>query len=206
MDLYFAPLACSLASRIAIYEAGLEARMHEVVLSTKQTRDGQDYSAINPKGQVPALRTSEGEVLTEGAAVLQYLADLKPDSGLAPPAGELDRVRLQAWLNYIGTEVHKGCFYLLFSPESPPEAKAFAKTQLGRKLDYLAEHLTEREVLVGEGFTVADAYLVTVLNWTQAIRVDLADWPALKRYRDRHLRRPAVARALREELALREAA
>ncbi|WP_293676166.1 glutathione S-transferase N-terminal domain-containing protein [uncultured Phenylobacterium sp.] len=203
MDLYFAPLSCSLATRIAIYEAGLPARFHQVTLSTKTLADGQDYLAVNPKGQVPALRTDGGEILTEGPAILQYVADLAPDSGLAPVAGELDRYRLQQWLNYIATEVHKGIFYTLFNPATPVEAKGFARDALlPPRYAYLSAHLAEREHLL-DGFTVADAYLFTTLNWAAPAGVDLSDWPVLQAYRERLLGRPAVARAVSEEAALR---
>lgn len=205
MDLYFAPLACSLASRIALYEAGLDAQFIEVGLAAKQLKSGADYRAINPKGQVPALKLETGEVLTEGPAILQYIADLAPTSRLAPPAGTLERVRLQSWLSTIGSEIHKGIFYLLFNPAVPPEAKAFAKSQLPAKYDQLNRHLEGRTWLQ-EDFSVADAYLVVTLGWANAIGVDLAPWPNLASYRDRALQRPAVAKAFAEEMALRAAA
>jgi glutathione S-transferase len=203
MDLYFAPLSCSLATRIAIYEAGLPAQFHQVTLATKTLADGRDYLAINPKGQVPALATDAGDILTEGPAVLQYVADLAPGSGLAPAAGSLERTRLQQWLNYIATEIHKGVFYFLFNPASPPEARAFVREQLlPARYDHLSAHLQGREYLL-EGFTVADAYLFTTLNWAAPGGVDLAKWPVLAAYHGRIAARPAAGRALGEELALR---
>lgn len=204
MELYFAPLACSLASRITLYEGGLEARFIEVGLAAKQLKTGEDYRPLNPKGQVPALRLGSGEVLTETPAVLQYLADLAPAAGLAPPAGTLERVQLQSWLNYVGSEIHKGVFYLMFNPAVPPEAKAFAKSLLPARYDHLERHLAGREWLL-DRFSVADAYLVVTLGWANAIGVDLAPWPALAAYRDRVMARPAVGRAFAEELALRAA-
>jgi glutathione S-transferase len=204
MDLYFAPLSCSLASRIVLYESGQDAGFHEVVLSTKQTKDGRDYWAINPKGQVPALVTDDGDILTEGPAVLQYLADRAPDAHLAPPAGTLERTRLHQWLNFISSEVHKGVFYLLFNPAVPAEAKEFARDMLPARYDVLARHLEGRDYLVGEDFTAADAYLVTTFGWAQAAGIDLTPWPVLVAYRDRIMARPAVGRAVAEELALRQ--
>jgi glutathione S-transferase len=203
MDLFFAPLSCSLATRIAIYEAGLTAGFHQVTLMTKQLGDGSDYLQVNPKGQVPALRTDGGQVLTEGPAILQYVADLAPASGLAPAAGDLERYRLQQWLNYISTEVHKAVFYMIFNPASPPEAKAFARDGLlPARYAYLSEHLKDRPYLL-DGFSVADAYLFATLNWAAPAGVDLSAWPILQAYRERLLDRPAVARALSEEVALR---
>ena len=204
MQLYFAPLSCSMATRITLYELGLEAEFHQVVLMTKQlVADGSDYLAINPKGQVPALRTDSGDILTEGPAILQYVADLDPDHRMAPAAGTIERAELQQWLNYIATEVHKAVFYFLFNPASPPEAKAFARdTLLPTRYDFLSRHLEERDHLL-EQFSVADAYLATSLNWAAPAGVDLAQWPVLKAWHERILARPAVARAIGEELALR---
>lgn len=207
MDLYFAPLSCSLATRIALYESGQVATFHQVLLATKRTAAGEDYLAINPKGQVPALRTAEGRFLTEGAAILQYVADQAPASGLAPQAGSFERYELQQWLSYISTEVHKQVFYVIFNPAMPAEAKAFARdVALPVRYDYLSRHLQDRDFLLGQTFTVADAYLVTSLNWAAPAGVDLAKWPVLAAYRDRLCNRPAIGRAIGEEMALRAAA
>ena len=206
MDLYFAPLSCSLATRIALYESGQEASFHEVVLSTRKTRDGADYLAINPKGQVPALRVADGRFLTEGAAVLQYVADQRPEAGLAPAVGSFERYQLQQWLNWISAELHKQVFYTLFNPTSPDAARTHARdTVLPARYRYLSDHLQDRGVLVGDRFTVADAYLVTSLNWAAPAGVDLSGWPVLQTYHQRHLARPAVGRAVGEEMALRAA-
>jgi len=204
LELYFAPLSCSLATRIAAYEAGLPLTTHEVRLSDKTLVSNRaDYLAINPKGQVPALRLESGDILTEGPAVLQYVADLAPASGLAPTAGTLARYRLQQWLNYISTEVHKAVFYALFNPATPPEGKTFARDVLApARYDHLSAHLADREFLL-EGFTVADAYLTTTLNWAAPGGIDLSRWPVLLAYHGRMLQRPAVARAVGEEAALR---
>lgn len=201
MELYFAPLSCSLATRISLYEAGLAASFHQVELATKRVSDGRNYLDINAKGQVPALLTDDGQTLTEGPAILQYVADLAPDSGLAPPAGSLARYRLQQWLNYIATEIHKGVFYLIFNPVVPDAAKDFARDLIRTRYDFLSAHLQGRDFLL-DGFTVADAYLVTTLGWAAPAGIDLAPWPELGRYAAGLRARPAVARALGEELAL----
>lgn len=198
MDLYFSPLACSLASRIVVYEAGADAAFHRVDTKTGRTADGADYRRINPKGLVPALRTDEGEVLTENAAVLQYLADRFPEAGLAPQGFE--RYRLQQWLSFIGSELHKYVFTPLLSPRHDAAAKALARENAAERFAYLNDHLTGREWLLDE-FSVADAYLAAVLNWAQAVQLDLDGYPAVTAYRDRLRARPAVARALGEEFA-----
>lgn len=202
MDLYFAPLSCSLATRIALYETGQEAGFYRVVMATKQTEDGRDYLAINPKGQVPALVTDAGEVLTEGPAVLQYVADLAPESGLAPAAGTLERTRLHQWLNYISSELHKAVYFMLFNPAIPVAMKDYARGSVGAKYDLLSAHLADRAYLVGDSFTVADGYLVVTLGWAQPAGVDLSPWPVLTAYRDRIMARPAVGRAFADEAAL----
>lgn len=206
MELFFAPLSCSLASRIALYEADIDAGFHQVVLATKRLTTGENYADLNPKGQVPALKTPDGSILTEGPAVLQFIADSAPASHLAPPAGTMARYRLQQWLNYLSTEVHKAVFYMIFNPASPPEVKAFARHQLlPVRYQFLSEHLEDQAYLL-DTFTVADAYLFTTLNWAGPAGVDLANWPILDAYRKRLMERPAVARALSEELALRASA
>lgn len=199
MQLFYAPFACSLASHIALLEAGLPVELVRVTLQTKKTEGGADYQSLNPKGQVPMLRLDDGATLTEGPAVLQYIADQRPDTGLAPPAGTLPRYEMQAWLNYISTEIHKQVFWAMFNPESPPEVKAFVRPYLDRKLAHVAAHLATRPYLVGDRFTVADAYLVWALNLCGFIGVNLADWPALAAWFETQKQRPAVATALARE-------
>lgn len=206
MRLYFAPLSCSMATRIALYESGQNAEFIAVDLATKRLPDGSDYLAINPKGQVPALWIDAGTILTEGPAVLQYVADQVPEAGLAPAYGTIERARLQQWLNYIATEIHKAVFYLLFNPASPEAAKAFARGIVASRYDFVSRHLADRDFLVGSQFTVADAYLVTSLNWAAPGGIDLSRWPVLEAYRTRMVERPAVARAFGEEMAIRERA
>src|SRR5580693_1761203 len=185
MDLYFSPLACSLATRISLYEAGATANFIEVDPKTKAVqKDGSDFRQVNPLGLVPTLRTDDGTVLTENAAILQYVADRFPSAGLASDPG-IERSRLHQWLCFIGTELHKGLFVPL--------------------LDYLENYLRGREFLL-DHFSVADAYLVTVINWTMATPpVELAKWPAVKAYYERLRARPSIARAVAEEFKLYQA-
>lgn len=200
MELYFSPLACSMSSRIALYEAGAAAKFIEVDPKTKRMPDGTDYLAIYPLGLVPVLRTDGGDLLSENAAVLQYIADRFPAATLAPPAG-MGRTRLQQWLSFIGTELHKALFIPLFDAKLAEAAKSRALEKGESRLAFLDRHLAGREFLL-EGFTVGDAYLVTVLNWNIATPVDLARWPAVWDYYARLKGRPSIARALSEEHAL----
>ena len=170
MDLYFSPLACSMASRIAIYEADADARFIEVDTKAKRTLDGENFLAVNPLGLVPALRTDDGEVLTENAAILQYIADRFPMADLAP-AGGMARSRLQQWLCFIGTELHKALFVPLLDKTMPENAKAYIQAKGDAALDYLNAYLAGRDYLL-DRFTVADGYLVTVLNWSRAPVLD----------------------------------
>jgi glutathione S-transferase len=200
MDLYFSPLACSMASRIAFYEADADACFIEVDPKTKRTLDGENYLAVHPFGLVPALRTDDGEVLSENAAILQYIADRFPMADLAP-AGGMARSRLQQWLCFIGTELHKALFVPLLDKTMPETTKAYIQAKGDGALDYLNAYLDGRDYLL-DRFTVADGYLVTVLNWSRATPVDLAKWSAVAAYHKRLKQRPSIARALSEELAL----
>ena len=203
MDLYFSPMACSLASRIVSYEAGADLRFIEVDPKTKRTLDGANYLDIYPLGLVPALRLDDGSLLTENAAVLQYLAARFPAADLAS-TGDLERARLQQWLCFIGTELHKAMFIPLFDTRAPEGTKPHTLAKSRSRLDFLNGHLTGREFLL-DRFSVADAYLCTVLNWTKPTQVELAPWPAIKEYHQRMAARPSVARAISEEYALYEA-
>ncbi len=202
MELFASPMACSLASHIAVIEAGLPVGIRFV--TDKKTDDGGDYFAVSPYGYVPALRLDDGKVLNEGASVLQYLADRKPESGLAPAWGSTERYQLMDVLHYLGTEVHKRVFYNIFSTTVPAEAKAAAKADLDPTLAAIARRLGDRETLVGGHFTVADAYLLTLLNWAVFLKADLTKWPALQAYHQRHLKRPSVVRAMGVELEERK--
>ena len=199
MDLYFSPVACSGATRIALYEAGAPARFHQVDNRAKRLEDGTDFLTINPMGQVPVLRTDNGELLTENPVVLQYVADQYPESGLAPK-DSLQRYRLQQWLNFVTSELHKLVFTPLLSSDSNDGAKEFARSKAPQRLGYLNAHLEGREYLL-DRFTVADAYLVTVLNWARFAGIDLAPFPAVLGYFNRLSERPSVARAFAEEFA-----
>lgn len=202
MDLFASPLACSLASHIAVIEADLPVKVRFV--ENKKTDDGGDFFAVSPYGYVPALRLDDGRILNEGASVLQYLADRKPEDGLAPAWGTAERYQLIDTLHYLGTEVHKRVFYNIFSSTVPPEAKEAAMAQLEPTLSAIARRLGQRETLVGDGFTVADAYLLTLLNWAVFLKADLAKWPALQAYHRRHLQRPSVVRAMGVEMEERK--
>jgi glutathione S-transferase len=203
MELYFAPLACSMATRIALYEAGAEAAYHEVDLKAKRLVDGADFRAVNPMGQVPVLRTDAGALVTENPVVLQVVADAYPRSGLAP-AGGAARTRLQQWLNFVTSELHKLVFTPLLDRTSNDGAKAYARTKVEARFAHLEAHLSGHEFLL-DGFTVADCYLVTVLNWARFAGIELARWPAVQTYFERLQQRPSVARALAEEVALYKA-
>lgn len=200
MQLYFAPLACSLATRIALYEAGTDAVYIPVDLHAKRLADGSDFFAVNPMGQVPVLRTDDGMVLTENTAVLQHVADAHPDTRLAP-TDVAQRARMRQWLGFIGTELHKAVFVPLLDAKAPEEVKAYAREKAQLRLDVLDRHLSGRDYLL-DAFTIADAYLVTVLNWAGATGVKLARWPAVSAYQQRMLARPQIARAIGEEFAL----
>ena len=206
MNLYFAPLACSLATRISLYEVGAPAAntaYTQVDTRAKRLADGGDFFAVNPMGQVPVLRTDEGELLTENAAVLQYVAERFPQASLAPE-GALARARLRECLGFIGTELHKASFVPLLDPKAPDAVKAYAREKTGLRMGVLEKHLAGREFLL-ERFSIADAYLATVLNWTRATDTNLATWPAVAEYHARMHQRPSVARAFGEELALWQA-
>lgn len=198
MKLYFAPGACSLAPHIVVNEAGLACQYERVDLGSHMTEHGTDYTKINPKGYVPALLLDSGELLTEVGVIVQYLADQKPASHLAAAAGSLARYRQMEWLSFISTEVHKqlGPF---FRPTTPAETKEQQLQLLSRRFDYLVAQLKDGAFLTGPTFTVADAYLFTVLNWTAFLKLDTSRWPALNAYVARVRARPAVTQTLREE-------
>jgi glutathione S-transferase len=198
MKLYYSPGACSLSPHIVLREGGFDFQLERVDLKTGQTETGRDYKTVNPLGYVPALALDDGEVLTEGPAIVQYLADRVPEKRLAPPAGRLARYRLMEWLNFISTELHKG-FGLLFNPAFPEEAKAIVRAQLERRISEAERRLASKPYVMGEDFSVADAYLFTVLGWGKYVGLDLAPWPELGAYLGRVAARPAVAAALKAE-------
>jgi glutathione S-transferase len=198
MKLYYFSGACSLSPHIVLLELGLPYSLEKVDFATKKTAAGIDYFTINSKGAVPALQLDDGRVLTEGPAIVQYLADQKPESGLAPRAGTFERYRLMEILNYITSEVHKG-FAPLFNPKISADWKASALANIETKFDWLSGFLKDKTFLMGDAFTVADAYLFTVLNWTGNLKIDLGRWPVLTAYQSRIALRPKVQQALKEE-------
>ena len=198
MKLFFSPGACSLSPRIALLEAGLPFTTQKVDTKTKQLEGGGDFWAINSKGYVPLLQLDNGEYLSEGPAIVQYIADQNPASGLAPAAGTMGRYRLQEMLNFITSEIHKG-FSPLFDPTMSAEMKQGFKEKLAERFDWLTKELGGKSYLMGESFTVADGYLFTVLNWGQWVGVDIAKWPVLAAFHARVAARPKVQEALKAE-------
>lgn len=198
MKLYFAPGACSLSPHIVLHELGIGFDREKVNLADKKTESGADYRAVNPKGYVPALQLDNGDVLTEAAAVVQYLADQHPDKRLAPPAGTLERYHLMEWLNFIATELHKG-FSPLFKPGTPEETKKAALDNISARLEFINQKLQGKDYLTGDRFGVADAYLFTILRWATSKKIDFSRWPQLQAYFERVGARPAVHAALLAE-------
>ncbi|BEV72784.1 MULTISPECIES: glutathione transferase GstA [unclassified Paludibacterium] len=199
MKLYYAPGACSLSVHIALAESGLVYQIEKVDIRAQPhvTASGQPFQAINPKGSVPALLLDNGELLTEGAAIVQYIADQVPEKQLAPANGTMARYRLQEWLNYIGSEVHKS-FGPLFSPDTPEPVRQMALERLGKRLDFVAEHLSRQETLL-PAFSVADGYLFTCLRWCHYVKLPLDRWPVLQAYQQRIAQRPMVQKVLLDE-------
>ena len=198
MKLYFSPGACSLSPHIAAREAGIELQMEKVDTATKKTASGRDFLAINPKGYVPALELDDGQVLTEGPVIAQYLADRKPEAQLVPPHGTPERYRVQEMLGYVNSEIHKS-FGPLFNSKTLPEVREERMAYLHKRLGLLEKRLAGQRYLFGEQFTVADAYLFTVTNWASHVKLDLSAFPALLAFQQRVAARPAVQAALKAE-------
>ncbi|MBI5920981.1 MAG: glutathione transferase GstA [Betaproteobacteria bacterium] len=198
MKLYYSPGACSLSPHIVLNEGGFTYDTERVDLASGKTETGASYRAVNPNGYVPALLLDDGQVLTEGPAIIQYLADRIPEKRLAPPAGTIERYRLMEWLNFISTELHKG-FGALFNPQAPEDWKDIVKAQLIRRIEHASQRLAGKKYVMGDDFTVADAYLFTVLGWGKYVGVDLAPWPTLTAYLGRVAARPEVQAALKAE-------
>jgi len=199
MKLYYAPGACSLAPHIVLHEAGYTFDLEKVDIPNKKTASGADYWAINPKGYVPALQLDDGAVLTEVGVICQYLADHKPAAGLAPAMGSMARYQLMEWLNFVATEVHKS-IGALFNPKMTPEMKEVQISVIGRRLGTLEKMLAGKQYLMGDGgFSVADAYLYTVLNWSRIHKIDMGQWPNIQAFMTRVASRPKVQDAMREE-------
>jgi glutathione S-transferase len=204
MKLYYSPGACSLSPHIVLREAGLPVELVKVDLRAKKTEGGEDFSTINAKGSVPVVKLDDGDYLTEGAAIVQVIADKAPGKKLAPANGTKERVRLQEWLNYVASEVHKGIGQL-FNPAMPEEYKTAVKNGLAaRQLPYLEKALAGRDYIMGD-FSVVDAYLFTVLNWTKLHKIDLSAFPNITAYMTRMAARPAVQEAMKAEGLLKAA-
>jgi glutathione S-transferase len=205
MKLYYSPGACSLSPHIVAREAGIPIELKKTSTKDKTIEGGGDYWKVNGKGYVPALELDDGQILTEGPAIVQYLADLKPDAGLAPKAGTFERARLQEWLNFLTAEVHKS-FSPLFKPNTPDAYKPIVKENLAARFDWLDKQLAGKDFLLGKSFSVADAYLFVLLGWTKPTQIDLARWPNLAAFHARVGARPKVKEALRAEGLLKEEA
>lgn len=198
MKLYFSPGACSLSPHIILHEAGLAHETEKVDLRAKTTASGQDFRGINPKGYVPALATDSGVVLTEGPAIVQYLADQAPEKNLMPAAGSIERYQVQSWLNFISTEIHKN-FSPMFNPEAGDEVKKLATANLNKRYEFLDQELGQRDYVFGSSFTVADAYLFVVTNWAGMVKLDLSKFANVQAFQKRIGERPAVQKALKHE-------
>ena len=198
MKLFYTPGACSLSPNIVAHEAGISLSLQKVDLKTKIVESGGDFLAINPKGYIPALQLENGELLTEGPVIVQYLADLKPETGLAPPVGSFERYRLQEMLGFINSEIHK-TYSPLFRPNTPPEVRAEREEHLGKRYALIDQRLEGRQYLFGERFTVADAYLFTVTNWAPRVKADLSRFSHLQAFQARTGARPAVVAAMKAE-------
>jgi glutathione S-transferase len=197
MKLYYSPGACSLAPHIVLHETKIDAQIEKVDLASKKTEKGDDFLKVNPLGYVPALKLDDGGVLTEASVIVQYLADRTPGAKLVPAAGSIERYHLMETLNFISTELHKQ-FSPLFDPKCPEDVRAAQLDRIGKRLDHIEKRLDGKEYLFGQ-FTVADAYLATIVNWSGYVKLDLSKWPNVKAYRKRVLDRPAAREALKAE-------
>lgn len=198
MKLYYAPWSSAFVPHLALREAGLAFELERVDLRTKKTASDADYFRINPNGYVPALKFDDGTVLTEIPAIVQWVADQVPDSGLAPAAGTFARYRLVQWLNFVATELHKN-FSMLAGTSTPQETRAHARAKLEKRLHNVNAHLTQQPYLLGDTYTVADMYLFTVLSWARPLKLDLSAWPALAQFQARIAERPKVREAIEAE-------
>ena len=198
MKLYYTPGACSLSPHIVLREAGLTFDLEQVDLASKRTKSGADYKAVNPKGAVPALQLDDGQILTEGPSIVQYLADRKPEAKLAPAAGTMERYRLQEWLHLLTSALHKA-IGALFNPNLPDAWKTVLKDKLAVHFSLLSKTLEKQPYLMGQRFTIADAYLFNILSWTKHVGIDLGPYPVLTAFMSRVAARPAVQAALKAE-------
>lgn len=197
LKLYFSPAACSLAPHIVLHECQIPFEPLRVNLKEK-TYSGGDYRQVNSKGSVPAIQLENGQVLTEAAVIMQYVADLNPQAGMLPPVGSWERYRCLEWLNFIATELHKG-FGPLWKPDTPADYKPVVLTNLTQRLDLVNAHLAHNDFLMGQTFTAADAYLFTVANWSHYLKIDLNPWPNVQKFMERVKARPATMAAMKTE-------
>ena len=198
MKLFYAPGACSLAPHIALLEAGIPFTLVKVDLKNKKLESGEDFNGVNGKGYVPALQLDNDQILTEGPAILQYIADQKPAAGLAPAVGTIERYKLQEWLNFISSEIHKS-MGSMFNPAQTADWKEAVKATLSKRLDWLSKQLEGKQYLMGEKFSVADGYLFTILGWAKIVGFDLGKWPVIQQYVARVGQRPKVLEAMKAE-------
>lgn len=205
MKLYYSPGACSLSPHIVAHEAGLSLEPVRVDFKTRTTADGQKFDAINPRGYVPALELEDGSLMTEGAVIVQYLADLAPQKGLLPPAGTRERYRVQEWLNFVATELHKQ-FSPLFYADTPDATKETQRKKLARRFKELDVRLADSPYIAADHFTVADAYAFTILRWAEGLKIDLAAYPNLRVWQKKIAARPKVVEALNAEGLMKQAA
>jgi glutathione S-transferase len=205
MKLYYVPGACSLAAHIVAHEAGLPVTLEKVDLATRTTETGANFLAINPKGYVPAVAMTDGAVLTEAGAIIQYLADQRPEAGLTPAKGSPEHYRLLEWITFISSEIHKG-FGPLWNPATPDAVRTATQERLATRFAYLDETLAKQPFLLGEKFTIADAYLFTVVNWVNFHQIDISSFKNLRAFQDRVAARPKVKAALEAEGLLKKAA
>ena len=199
MKYFGSPGSCSLSPHIALREADLPFDYISVDLRSKRTRDDADYRAINPKGYVPALVLEDGQLLTENPVLLQWIGDQKPELGLVPAAGMMERYRFQEWLSFIGSELHKGVFGPMFNPKASDDWKQVLRGVMATRFAVLEDHLASRPYLMGERFTLADSYLFTIVRWTGGLKVDLSPWPKLNAHFARIGERPHVRAAMNAE-------
>ncbi len=199
MKLFFSPGACSLSPHIVLREAGMAFDLQQVDTRSKEIKDGDGvFTGLNPKGSVPFLVLDDGQVLTEGSVIVQWIADQNPESGLVPPAGTMERYRVLEWLSFVGSDLHKG-FGPIINPAYEGKAAPVAKALLKPRFAYVAAELEGKDYLMGDKFTAPDAYLFVILNWAQKVEFDLSQWPALPQYMARVAGRPAVQEALKAE-------
>ena len=198
MKLYFSPGSCSLSPHIVLREAGANFELEQVNNQEKKTKSGKDYWTVNPKGQVPCLELENGDKLTEGPVIVQYVADQKPAAGLAGGAGTMERYRIQEWLNFTTSELHK-TFGPIFRPTTPDAFKDISRANLGKRFDWIDQQLAGKQYLMGDKFSIADAYMFTVMRWSPRVNIDISKWPNIKAYVDRVAARPQVQEALKAE-------